>query len=1299
MGSDKDSGNLQHPLTNTTTASIDTTTIGRDDGITAASGGGEEELQQLRPVSSLLSSLRGRTIMNRMSSDTTKHNHKNDTRMDTTTTTTTTTSSSSKTNPNHTTQEGLHQRRVTRSSSHDGMVVDEYERGYGGTGMTTLQQQQQSKLYNKTKPNRSRTSMTNTTTSHLNRNQTNHRNQNMMIIKQWLRTCIIAGIPAYLILLVLFLHQMNTNNNGSNKNSSTSLFSMMTSSSQQQVSDTALSYVNSQHYYSIDTPYIRNLYLQCTNQRKERYIYDEQDTDLFASKQNIYTTEQSKQRRQRTKPPSFSNSNHIEKTKILSLLEWERPITQYDALNNNNNPQQTVRTGLLRPSLVDEICGKYARTVVTEQQEQESQGQSSSTFIYRDTLLMPKPRVTRVLITGILQQPAFMLAIALKEQCNVDVIIGFDSMYPNSIQHRLYIQEQMSIITNLIPKLVKPIFISHIGIDPIRHAKMFTTLYETNEIDIVASLTPTHIVHFNSYHPTIFQYNTNEEWKNTHSPYVRDRSIYSKSNGNTVSQNNYNTPLYSLRNNMLSIEQILASIANTNLNDRPHLIYASSSSISLNEPPPIQHQQYDTIMHTTGRQIDEVMADYYYQQYGVTSIGLRLPNTIYGPWNHKESILYRVIDAMIHNITSFNSNNNVNNNDNEIITKYTKIIDSTLSNPESQSLDMIHVNDVVDATIAAMQYRSSDNRPNIFDVQSGEHTSIQQIHNIVSDILDPSITSIDTNRLSTVDKKDDTFVIHRQQIQKAIGWLPQISLMEGFIRTVAWHVDRIFPYGPPLHNRFNKTISATNNANIATGDSILKRHSVTTCSATDYTCHGKRVYVPCASECSIHDQCIPTVFDVLLPMIYDLTEECDVVLYTYDFDVDVTDLTLQSEYIEGNKPQICNFAFVRGDSPLVDNVIQKVPESELSRLGVDTSLNDTSTEALNMLKTSKHDKLNGRLLYRGWILIWTYDTPETLSVAERFLLKLSPGKLFHPDVQSAVFIDQGFGVSPRADDVLFLTHEMNREPWKARIVKRKNRPKAKFLLPSEPQRKAIILMSELKKQDSSEAERLAPEEKITTYEATRFMRYSNGEEPLGKEPIEIKVQREFYDRIRASINPDHARGPSDPIHKFELNHWVRSRWVAHDMLYEESRQLRCDWYNEHIFWGSDLDQLSFAYVMQKLELERKLEHNEPDETAQKVLSERTEMKKLLSDTFEWHALKLPQNKKYSPYEEMQILPYDMDNTEEREILHTVAETIEDGPDMPLFVRIISDRIMAYARKAWSSKAKDNVDEGSHKGDL
>ena len=1160
---------------------------------------------------------------------------------------------------------GLHQRHVARSNSHDGM--DEYERGYGGGGgsssnSTAFQQKYAAKNRMRTGPSQQPTS---------SRPRGTH--QNRAIFGQWVRTCLLAGIPAYLILLVLFLHRMNQQYQPPRLDYSNGMMTH-TSPEQQQQQQQQLNknnYVQPQHYYSPDTPYIRTLYAQARTERKSRDALESTEQHRIDENQDAHL-QTAIQRRTRTVPPlSSSSSTDIVPTKILSSAEWERPATLYDM------KAEPIRPALLKPSLVEEICGVHAKSVVTEETNgatTTTEGPSSS-FTFRDALQMPKARVTRVLITGILSQSAYMLALTLKETCDVDVVIGFDAMYPNSIRNRLRVQEQMAMLTKIIPKLVRPIFISHIGIDPLRHAKSFRVLDESNEMDVVGSLTPTHIVHFAAAEPHVFRYHSDPEWKNTYSPYIKERL-------NQNSNDNYNTALYSIRTGLLSMEQILASMARTPIVDRPHLLYASASSIgwrsatTTSKTTTLSH--YENVVHEYGRQMDEVLADFYYQQHGVTSVGLRLPNGVYGPWSHPESDLHLLFNRAIRNVTSPIAPTDNVTSANIADTMQDAMVEAALARPDSDRIDLLHVKDVVDATIAAMQYRPVDGKSVIFDLKSGETASLRQIQNVVYDILDPTSTSSSVRIETDKSYSNELDVIHRDKVQKALGWKPTIPLLEGLTRTVAWHVDRAHPYGPPLHPSFNMTLPNK----MESGDAIVLRHSLKTCPATDYVCHGSQPFVPCASECSIRDQCIPTVFDELVTMVQDLTEDCDIVLYTNNFDKEATDLTLQSEYLEGSKPQICNLAFVRGGTELVESVIKKVPDSELSRMGVETTPTDANDP--NALMAQKQDKLNGRLLYRGWILIWTQNAPDTLSSAEQYLLKLSPGKLFHPDVKSAVFIHQSFGVSPRADDVLFLVHEMKRDPWKARIIKRKNRPKAKFLVPSEPQRKAVILMSELKKQDSSASERLAPEERITTYEATRFMRFSNGEEPLGKEPPEIKLQREFYDRIRASINPDHARGPSDPLHKFELNHWVRSKWVGHDMVHEESRLLRCDWYQEHILWGSDLDQLSFAFVMQKLELDRKLEHKELDETAQKQLQERTEMKKLLSDTFEWHALKLPQNKLYSNYELMQILPFDMDNTEERELLHQVAEVKEDGPDMPLYVRILSDRIMAYARKSWSN---------------
>jgi nucleoside-diphosphate-sugar epimerase len=789
----------------------------------------------------------------------------------------------------------------------------------------------------------------------------------------------------------------------------------------------------------------------------------------------------------------------------------------------------------------------------------------------------------------------------------------------------------------------------------------------TQEVDLLQTMNPTHIVHFASYDPALVRY-SDPEWMNVQSPYVR-------SDNEQQQQPAHFPALYGLRSGMLSMEQILSSIAAAPSNDRPHLIYASSAapaaaSATTNtfaaaaDTSPRYHAPHsgDHVMHNWARRIDEVLADFYYQQHGVYSVGMRLPNSVYGPWGHPESDLFQLFDQTARAVASPQTTATIN-----------AVLDTAIESDIS-NLDLLHADDIVDGVIAAMQYRPEDSKPALFELGSSGRVSMRQLQDSVQQILDPDGSEI---ILTLRDARGAEHTANRETLKRLLGWAPRVSLREGITRTIAWHLDRIHPYGPPYRSYFNATMLPQ----IETGDMVLKRHSLPTCAPGDLVCHSGRPFLPCASECSNRDQCIPTAFDGLLPMVQELTEECDVVLYTHNFDKGATDLSLQSEFVEEGSPLVCNFAFINSDSVLVDNVVEKVPDSELGKLGFELTPEDANRP--DDVRSRKHDRLNGRLLYRGWILIWTNDTPDVLTTSEKFLLKLSPGRLFHKDVQAAVFIDQEFGVSPRADDIQFLVHEMHRRPWSSRVVKRKTRPKAKFMLPPEPQRRAVVLMSELKYQDSAEAERLSPDERITTYEATRFMRFSNGEEPLGKEPPAIKLQREFYDRLRTSINPDHARGPGEPLHKFEMSHWVRSRWVAHDMSHEESRLLRCEWYQEHVLWEADLDPLSFAYVMEKLELERKLAFVEPDEVVQKQLSEKTEMKKLLSDTFEWHALKTEQNKLYSPYTEMQVLPYDMDYTEERELAAPIADQLETL-DTLLFVRIISDRIMAYARKSWSN---------------
>jgi hypothetical protein len=399
------------------------------------------------------------------------------------------------------------------------------------------------------------------------------------------------------------------------------------------------------------------------------------------------------------------------------------------------------------------------------------------------------------------------------------------------------------------------------------------------------------------------------------------------------------------------------------------------------------------------------------------------------------------------------------------------------------------------------------------------------------------------------------------------------------------------------------------------------------------------------------------------------------------------ELTLETEYMDVGNPLVCTVAFVSFDSPFVQSVVKKVPDSELAKLGVAPRHEDGGTP--DSIHKLKQRKLNGRLLYLGWLLVWPDDTTRSTSHSDLSLLKLAPGRLFPSEVKHSVFIEQGFGASPRSDDAVFLIDSMSRPAVPMKVIKNKNPPKAKYLFPPEPSKRAVLLLSELRRQESPKS-RDHSTDKLSVKQASRYMRYEAGEHPLGRESIEIKKQRDFYERAMSLVNSNFMRSPAEPLHKLEFRQLARTRWVVHDMKAEEGRQLRCEWLREHLQWnGSPLDQLSLAYVMAKRELERRVAYHEPDDRARLRIADQIEMKTHLTDVFEWHALMTRENRHYTPYAEVRSVPYSLTSFEDlarRDDNSGAEEGFGHGANH-LFARIISDRTLFAARKDWNHARK------------
>ena len=988
-------------------------------------------------------------------------------------------------------------------------------------------------------------------------------------VGRWIRSCLIAGIPAYIVAAIFFARQM------------TQRRALYRSLAQ-------LGYESSQKRY-------------------ERPGKDQQE-ELAYWEYRRHLEGRAEERRARHQPNRDTDEKYLFSYDILMSDQYER-----DMIGGKKHKLQYGN----EPAGMENLCGILAKKASWEYDNTQS-------YIERDAL----NKGARVVITGILNPVGFQLALALKEHCGVQVITGLDAMFPNTIESRLNLSEQIMMLHRNIPKLVKPILPTYVGGDPQRlPRKTMKTLESTGELDF-SSLHATHIIHLAAATPEVFRNDVDPEWKNLGSPYVEE---------------DYDPAFYQIRSSLTYMEQILSSIATMDPDDRPHFVYASASPVP-NQGPTHKLDQW----HGSLRLIDELLADHYHNFHGVYSVGLRLPNNIYGPWSHPDSQVHRLMQQTI---GMYNAST--------VLTR-------------ADQLDLLHIDDVTDALVASMQYRNPSQQPTLFDISSGGTVEASELESVITNLHTQDQQS--SEKLSIPEEAIHLERRVRLLTRAHLAWEgPRVPLHEGLIRTLAWHLDRANPYGPPIANQ-----------TLQSGDSLLENHSLSTCQADDLMCHRGRTQLACASGCSSKTQCVPSLFDSLVELTQEVTEGCGIVLYTQELGREVSDLRLHSEYMDDGDPLICNFAFVSRESPLVESVMKKVPDTELKKLGVHP--NFAYEDKPHEFHEHKLDKLNGRLLFRGWILLWPDETPATIPEWESSLIKLTPGALFSKDVKHALFIDQSFNVSPSISDIQFLVGEMHRQAWPSRLVKRKQRPKAKFLLPPEPERRAVLLLSELKYQDSSQSDRLPSDTTISVFEATRFMRFELGEEPIGKEPTEIKNQRDFYERLSSVINREYLRSSTEPVHKYQLNHWARTRWVLHDLELEESRQLRCDWYQEHVDWGTQLDQLSFAFIMAKRELKRKIVNGEPDESIQKAINEKTEMKKLLSDTFEWHALLTEQNVEYSPYEEMKMLPYEIDFVPPDD-----ASTIDPSKPVPLFARIISDRLMAYARKTWNDeKALEEV---------
>jgi nucleoside-diphosphate-sugar epimerase len=858
------------------------------------------------------------------------------------------------------------------------------------------------------------------------------------------------------------------------------------------------------------------------------------------------------------------------------------------------------------------------------------------------------------------------LALKLHEDCGVEVIGGVDLMYPNTVAHRLaLVQERLALLTARIPQLHKPVGLSYMGILPSSSNK-HGGHEQDDDYEILESLQPTHVIHLASYtphqYPTVVVPDQDPQGVGG-SPYYGTASWFARQSA------------------WWGMEQLLQGLQD--IAHRPQFVYVTTTNAT---KPVTTTTATSSILSSdpvwqTIQTMEQVLVRTYQQE---PALSIQLPQ-LYGEWDLPGSIVH---DTMEHVVAQHARGH-------QPPTK-----ELPLSSSSTTTLSLLHIDDALDAIVAALQYQPSRSTMTM-DLSRAASPQVSTNHLVTfleSQLLNAPGTTPEAAaeaEAAILTHRDDGSVVVQPSHPALIGWQPRISLHQGLIRTMAWHLHRQNPYG----NSGSQTkvvqvpSTTTNKVAMEHADDFLIRHGQLPCEANDWNCHKSwHSPVPCLSECNSRQHCLPSIFDGIEVLTRNVTEGCQIVLYTQALGYNIKDLALQSEYMDDvdlheNEKLVCNFAFVPRDSTLVEMVTGKVPNEQLTKFGIVPQIEKD-------LHDLKLDGLNGRLLYRGWILLWVNDATKPLSPTDQSLLKLSPSKFFHSDVERALFMEDNFSVSPTLADIFFLVDQLKRRALPKRTVKKDVRAKTsfgketvkrqKFRLPPEPPRRAAILFAPLRlpndAHDSNIQRIRRGEKKLKLRDAVKLMRYEWDLE--GKETESEALQRDFYEKIPSYLNRNDLRNHQEPWYQYSMRHWVRTRWVVHDLQLEEARHLRCDWYQEHLAWGNELDQLSFAHVMAVRELKRRIAHQEPDDHVKTFIEQHPQLRDL-TDSYEWHPMETDINLLYrEPVQWNAILPDHLEVEGEEE-----SPEVDPNEPLPLFVRIISEHVMASSRRLWANEQK------------
>jgi len=585
----------------------------------------------------------------------------------------------------------------------------------------------------------------------------------------------------------------------------------------------------------------------------------------------------------------------------------------------------------------------------------------------------------------------------------------------------------------------------------------------------------------------------------------------------------------------------------------PHLTYASSSEVYYHlaeylgnpNPPPFREDRNVTVpssLRGASKLIDEILASAYNDHHGLFSIGLRLFD-VYGPWGLPGTPLFEMAERA------------VSDGESPVIPEGTG---PEMGMSEEDVRDYIHLDDVVDGIMAAMQFRPTEGDdddmapPNVVvNLGTGKGSTLREAAGIMEQHFPRTVAADEAEDGNNKERgknagrgSQTVSYASTDRAEALLGFTPQVTFEDGLANLLAWHYDRAFPYGGrPLLENSEDGDKENNGQSERYGETYVASQGIQSCSPLDRECLRGAPVFPCASECSNPSQCVRTPYDDAVYMSRSVTDGCDAVLYTVALGDDLTAIPSANVAVapdsvpkaEEKGRARCNVAFVSEGSPLA------------RRLKVEMGLKLGLPVAEKFYQWVEEGKewreLSSLLLQHGhWTLIPVVTALGRKGGVEaesalRLLPKLSPGSFFSARTKHAIYADPDVTFHS-VPDVLrqarMQPHREGMEGITAMMV-------GDGLADGERRRSGAVNIAHVsfaKSAASSQAEAL---------------------------------QQRAYNMIRVGLRGEMHGGGTHPI--------PDASWAVHALGAEDARLFRCDAYGEVLQWEASEDERAMEFVM------------------------------------------------------------------------------------------------------------------------